>query len=739
MAKIRIRQHDITDCGAACLASVAAHYRLKVPISRIRQLAGTDKKGTNILGLLQASEKLGFDAKGVRGKPESLSHIPLPAIAHLQLKNSLYHFVVIYKVCNSHIEIMDPADGKLHRLRKVDFLKEWTGVVVMLMPASSFHPGDHSISKLNRFWFLLKPHKMILLQALTGAIVYTLLGFSTSIYIQKITDYVLVNGNINLLNIMSVVMLLLLVLQFVTGLFKDIFLTKTGQQIDLRLILGYYKHLLKLPQRFFDTMRIGEILSRISDAMKIRAFINGVSLSLTVNILIVLFSFALMLSYYWKLALLMMAVIPLYLAIFIVMNYLNKKTERSIMEKSANLESQLVESINAMETIKCFGLEDHANINTERRFVDLLKSTYFSTINSIFSAGGSNFLSQLFVIILFWQGAYYVIGRNITPGELMSFYAIVGYFTSPVLSLISANKDIQNALIAADRLFEIMDLEREAETGSKIELRKKHMGDIIFEDVYFGYGNRQNIFEGLCLRIPKGRITAVVGESGSGKSTLAALLLQLYPIKSGTIRLGNYSISDCSIRSLRLLIGYVPQQIRLFSGNVIENIAPGDYEPDMQRIIRIIKLLGLDEMIESLAAGYNTELGENGAQLSGGQRQRLAIARALYREPEILVLDEATSSLDSISEQYILECIDQLREKGKTIIMITHRLVSVQHADKIILMDKGKVKESGKHEELLAENGLYFKLWGQQSPGIRMEGKKTASRFSQNGRLPDKE
>lgn len=244
MYNIKIKQHDITDCGAACLASVTAHYKLEIPIARIRQYAGTDKKGTNVLGLIEAAQKLGFEAKGVRGEFDSLFKIPKPAIAHIIVKEQLQHYVVIYKIDKKHITIMDPGTGKIHKKTHAEFKKEWTGVLVLLLPNESFKKGNEKVSILKRFWFLLKPHKFVLFQALVGAIIYTLLGLSTAIYIQKITDHVLVGGNTKLLNLLSVIMLGLLLIQVLIGIFKDIFLIKTGQQIDARLILGYYKHLL---------------------------------------------------------------------------------------------------------------------------------------------------------------------------------------------------------------------------------------------------------------------------------------------------------------------------------------------------------------------------------------------------------------------------------------------------------------------------------------------------------------
>lgn len=717
MAKIKIKQHDITDCGAACLASISAHYKLKLPIARIRQYASTDKKGTNILGLMEAAQKIGFTAKGVRGDFDSLSKIPKPSIAHVIVRGKLQHFVVIYEVTKNHITIMDPGDGKMHKKSYEEFKKEWTGVLVLLAPNESFEQGNEKISSYKRFWFLLKPHRLVVLQALVGAIIYTLLGFSTSIFIQKITDYVLVGGNTKLLNLLGVIMIGLLALKFVIGVYKDVFLIKTGQQIDTRLILGYYKHLLKLPQQFFDTMRVGEITSRIGDAVKIRSFINGVALSLTVNVMILFFSFGLMFFYYWKLALIMLCVIPLYAGIYFIMNKLNKKAERKVMEKGADLQSQLVESLNSVGTIKRFGLEDFANIKTETRFVSLLQSGYKSALNSVFSGTSTGIVAQLFVIILLWSGSFFVIDREITAGELMSFYAIVGYFTGPVASLVGANKQIQNALIAADRLFEIMDLERE-ESENKMALRKEAVGDISFTDVAFRYGSRKEVFKKFSLTIRQGELTAIVGESGSGKSTLMSLLQNIYPIRNGIISIGDKDLRYITNDSLRKIVSVVPQKIDLFAGNVIENIAVGEYNPNMDEIITICKDIGILEFIEALPNGFNTYLGENGASLSGGQKQRIAIARALYKKPEILVLDEATSSLDSASENYIQKTIQNLRAENKTIIVIAHRLSTVIDADKIVVLEKGEVLEEGNHQELYSRKEKYYQLWQQQMPAL---------------------
>ena len=710
---ITFKQQDITDCGAACLASVAKYYGYKLPLSRIRQYASTDKKGTNVLGMVEAAEKLGFTAKGVKGTFESLFKIPKPTIAHIIVKEVLHHYVVIYGITKKHVTLMDPYDGEIHKMPHDKFKKEWTGVLVLLVPSDAFEQGDETTSAFKRFLNLVQPHRTVMAEALAGAFVTTILGLSTAVYVQKIVDNVIVDGNMNLLNLMSVLMIVILLVRIIIGFTRSLFVLQTGQKIDVQLILGYYKHLLTLPQRFFDTMRIGEIVSRINDAVKIRAFINDVSLDLIVNILTIIFSFGLMFVYSWRIALIMLMVIPLYSATYYIINSLNKKYQRRIMENAAELESQLVESLNSIATIKRFGLEWHANIKTETRFVKLLGTIYRSGINAIFAENSSSFISSLFTIILLWIGAGFVLKQMITPGELMSCYALLGYFTGPVSSLIDVNRTIQDALIASDRLFEIMDLEREESEGM-ITLTPDMIGDICFNEVSFRYGSRGEVFKGLSLTIPEAKVTGIVGESGSGKTTLMSLLQKMYPVCSGRIRIGMHDIKDINNKSLRQVVSVVPQKVDIFAGSVIENIAVGDFDPDMKKIVSICNELVMKDFINKLPNGFQTYLGENGANLSGGERQRIAIARALYKGPEILILDEATSSLDSTSERYVQNVVQSLRKKGKTVIIIAHRLSTVMYSDKIIVLKQGEMIEQGTHKELLSIKGTYYTLWKHQ-------------------------
>jgi ATP-binding cassette subfamily B protein len=693
--RIQIQQRDITDCGAACLCSVAGYYRKRLPVSLIRQYAGTDRQGTTVLGLVEAADRIGLQAKAVRSTAGHLHNIPLPAIAHTVQKNGLHHFVVIYRISAGHITIMDPLDGKLHRKPLAGFTDEWRGILVLCSPGEDFTAIRQASSHAIRLWQLAKPHRYALTKALAAVVIYTLLGFTTSIYLQKIVDFVLVNNNMELLHSMSIIMVLLLGLQLFIGAFKAMLGMRTAMQIDTRLILGYYRHLLQLPQRFFDTMRTGEMISRVNDAVKIRVFINEVSLDMFVNILVICFTLGIMFLYYWKLALAVLVVIPVFCLLYFAGSFINKKWRRILMENSAEFETQMVESLTTISTIKYFGLENLTCMRFEKKFMTLLNNLYRSGISSLRLDIAAEITTRLLIIAVLWAGSYFVICDELSIGELLSFYALSGFIASPIASVLSASRNIQDALVASDRLFEIIDLDTEASPESVIELTPGTMGNIRFHSVSFSHDRRKTLFEDLTITIPRGKITAIVGENGSGKSTLFSLIQGLYLPNKGSIHIGDTDIRHISRESLRRMAGIVPQRIDLFAGTIAENISLDDPDPDMPRIVSLSVRTGIHDFIDALPAGYHTMLNEQGINLSGGQKQRIAIVRALYRNPEVLLLDEATSLLDVAGEQKVLEALRWYCGQGKTCIIIVHKLNITRDCDNIIVLKEGKVVEQG--------------------------------------------
>jgi ATP-binding cassette subfamily B protein len=666
---------------------VSAWFGLHIPVSRIRLYGSTNNRGTSLRGLIEAAEKLNLQAKGA--KTREIHGLPIPTIFHMVLENGMQHFVVVYKIRKNKICFMDPAFGKLKTQSCSDFLQSWTGVILLITPGETFQKGNEKISTVLRFRQLIQPHKRLMMPALLGAGIYALMGMCISVYVQKIFDVGLKNSNRSIINLLSLVMIGLLLVRMTIGYLKSILVLKTGQQIDRQLIMGYYKHLLNLPQRFFDSMQIGEIISRINDAVRIRIFINDTALNVVVNLLSITLCLLLMFIYYWKLALFILCTIPVYILIYGVVNSWNARWQRRTMETSAAFESQLVESIQGVATIRRFNVTEAFDLKTNNRFIPLMRAVFTSSRNSLLMVHITEGLTGFLIICVLWWGSSLVLDGTLNPGELMSFYILTALFALPVQALIGANRPMQDALIAADRLFEIIDLEIEAK--EKENLEELPEGDIVFEGVSFKYGPGNPVFSGLSLRLPRYRITGIMGENGSGKSTLLSLVHKFYPPDAGNISIGKRDIRDISTHTLRKYIAAAPQHTDLFQGDLISNIALGCERPDRERIIDICQRLGLDEWINQMPDQYRTVVSEQGANLSGGQRQKIGIARALYRDPAILFLDEATSALDPDSEQKVMNTLHWFMGQHKTIIIIAHRKAILNECDCVVTLKQGKL------------------------------------------------
>lgn len=686
----RYRQRDCTDCGATCLGFVAAHFRKTLSVARLRQLAGTTQQGSTALGMVEAARQLGFTAKGVKGAADALPSVPLPAIAHCLIDKRLLHYVVLVEWTPKFAKVMDPTRGCVEKWSHDKFMSVWTGVLILLAPGDSFQPGDHTVSPWQRLRNLLQPYKAVLLQAFAGAAITTMLGLAMAVYVQKIVDRVIPDGNRQLLNLLGVSMLAILGFKLVLGWFQSLLSLRTAQRIDTTIMLAYYRHLLRLPQSFFDTMRVGEITSRVGDAVKIRNFLNGSLLSLLLNPLILLFSLGAMFFWSWKLALLSLALLPFNALIYWFVDRANQRYQRQLMERGADFSAQLVESLNAQSVIRRFQLEADAALRTESRLVQLMKTVWRSSLMGLGSGTAATLVTQVYLIGLLWLGTSLVLDAGLTPGQLMSCYTLAGYLTGPLTALIGLNTSIQETLIATDRLFELMDLELERDQGL-VEFTPSHARDIRLEGVTFKHAGRLATLQDITLTLPAGKITTLVGESGCGKSTLLALLQRLYLPASGRILFGDVDLQYFQLASLRRHLAVVPQQTHLLSGTVLANLAPGDYQPDMERLLQVCREVGVLAFIESLPQRFFTHLNENGVNLSGGQRQRLALARALYHDAPVLLLDEPTSALDAKSEETLLALLQRLRDAGRTIVVAAHTPRLLAAADQVVTLSNGRI------------------------------------------------
>jgi ATP-binding cassette, subfamily C, bacteriocin exporter len=689
----RFKQRDLTDCGAACFAFVCEHYRLRLSIARVRQELGTDQVGTSAAALVHGARRLGFSAKGVKGPAEALGTVPLPAIAHCLVDGRLLHYVVLVEWTARRARVMDPAVGRVETWLPDRFKAVWTGVLVLLAPAAEFQPVDRLASPWRRLGRLLHPHGTLIVQAGVGALASTILGLATSIYVQKIVDAVIPEGNRALLNLLGVAMLAVLGFRVLLGWFQSLLSLRLAQRIDAGLITGYYRHLLRLPQPFFDTMRVGEITSRVADAMKIRHFLNGSLLNLVLNPLIVAFSLAAMFWWSWQLALLSVALVPGYALIYATVNRLNRVLQRRLMERAADFDAQLVESLNSQSVIRAFGLEADAALRVETKLVRLLRTGWSSALGGAAGGAAIQALAQAHLITLLWLGAGLVLGAGISPGQLMSCYALAGHLSGPVTALVGMNGTVQDALIATDRLFEIMDLEREADLGTA-ELPEGAGAEIRFEQVSFRHSGRAAGLVELDLVFAPGKITVLTGDSGCGKSTILALIQRLYAPLGGRVLIGGLDIRHLRLDSLRRQLAVVPQHTQLLTGTLLQNLAPGAYQPDLRRLVEICRSVGILAFIESLPQGFLTHLTENGANLSGGQRQRLAWARALYLDAPFLLLDEPTAALDREGELRLVGLLADLKSRGRTIVLATHSPALAAIADCRYLLREGRRVEN---------------------------------------------
>ncbi len=711
-----IKQHDITDCGAACLATISKQYGLNLSISKIREAASTDKRGTNVYGMVEAAKSLGFSAQAVKGDKKAFySEFPLPCIAHVVVDGGLLHYVVIHKITKNKIIVADPAKGIVN-YKPDDFFKIWTGVLIILVPSVHFEKGNKNKGSLSRFFSLLKPQKKLLINIFLSSLLITIFGIGTSFYFRYIMDEVVTYNLNQSLTIISIGVIVLYLFKAILEFFRNHLMSYLSQKLDIPLILGYYEHTLALPMNFFGTRRIGEIVSRFMDASKIRDAISDAALTVMMDSLMAIVGGIILYKQNSKLFFIAIILLILYGIVVFFYNKPIKNINEKIMEENAQVNSYLVESLNGIETIKSFNIEGKAQTQTEIKFVKLLKSAFKGNLIVNSESTIITTISTIGNVIILWVGTTFVLKGEISVGQLITFNALLAYFLTPVQNLINLQPKMQTAIVAADRICEILDLDLEKIDSEKSKLKDISLKqDINISNLDFRYGKREIILKNINMSIKAGEKIALVGESGSGKTTLAKLLLRFYNYEKGDIYFGNYNIKDINLDTLRNKIAYISQDIFLFSAPIRDNLMLGNDDASFEDVINACTLSHADEFINKLPLRYETILEENGANLSGGQKQRLAISRALLKHPDVLIMDEATSNLDSITEKAIEKTIDELSNNITTII-IAHRLSTIMRCDKIFVLEHGEVIEVGNHHELMDKKGRYYNLWKEQIP-----------------------
>ncbi len=714
-----VRPLESRDCGPACLASIARYYGLLISVIQARMQCGTDPSGTTLLGLKDGAERLGFTAQGVQASPEEIDRIPLPAIVLMQFDETSRQYWVLDSVGKKSVQVMDPAVGMRRSVSRSDFLKDWTGRLLILAPLQTFKKGRLMKSPVQLLATVLAPHFPVFVQVAVGAIMNAFLMLAGVVFLQKIVDDIALGGQSSMLPILGGALLAAVLMAVLLQYLQSRLLLAAGTRLDAALSAGYYGHLFNLPLSYYDSVHSGELLARLEDSARIRVLVTETLLPLFIEVFripVCLIYFSITVPGIFGLCTLAIAA---YLGLIGVRILWDILLASDTAEQSSYLQSHLTEALGAVGSLKRANMEGWLQLRTENRLGCYLMTLWRGNVVTSALGAAQKGISYALAIIVLWYGASLVIKGEMHVGELAAAYLLLLFLFEPIDRTALAFTSLFRAWNSLRRLFEIMDLEPES-TSTQSESVPEGRWPIVFDHVSLRYRGKLDALQDVNFTVEPGSFVAIVGESGSGKSTILSAIQNLYPLSQGEIRMGDLPITRIKISDLRDKVVSVPQRVDILNVSIEKNIALGDPAPDKERVKAVADLLGIRSFIEKMPAGFDSPAGEGGSLLSGGQRQRIGIARAVYRRPSILLLDEATSALDPLSEQQIFHAMLKLKESGCTLIVVTHRLKSIVNADNILVMDGGRLVEQGRHAQLNARQGLYYRLvW--QAQGVPTE------------------
>jgi ATP-binding cassette subfamily B protein len=713
-------QPDSKDCGPTCLRIISKHYGKSISLQQIRNLSETTRDGSSLLGLSDAAEDMGFRSLGVQVDFETfVEEVPFPCVVHWN-KN---HFVVVYKVDkNNLVYISDPSYGLITYTRD-EFIKRWIGenanekteegiaLILETTPAFFQTEFDDKESKAS-FSFLSKyllKYKSLIIQLAMGLLAGSLLSLILPFLTQSIVDVGIQNQDLSFIYIILLAQIMLFLGRMGIDVVRSWILLHLSTRINISIISDFFIKLMKLPISFFDTRMTGDIMQRINDHHRIEQLLTSSSLN-TLFSLVNLIIFSIVLLFYdYRLFVVYFIGAALYIGWITFFLKKRKELDYKRFSQVSQEQSKVIELINGMQEIKMHNAEKQKRWDWEFLQVKLFKLRIKSLSLEQWQSVGGNFINQMKDILISFLSAKLVLSGNLTLGMMLSVQYIIGQLNSPLMQLIDFIRQTQDAKISLERLGEIHDKDDE-ESKDEQYVTEIPQEDIEITNMSFRYiGTDQYVFENLNLKIPYQKTTAIVGASGSGKTTLLKLLMKFYEPNEGEIKIGNTQMKNISPRFWRDQCGVVMQEGYVFNDTISNNIAVGEDYVDKIKLRKAVEIANIKEFIEGLPLSYNTKIGNEGVGVSGGQRQRLFIARAVYKSPEYILFDEATSALDANNEKIIMENLEQFFE-GKTAVVIAHRLSTVKHADKIVVLDKGKVVEEGNHAELVTLKGEYYRL-----------------------------
>jgi len=704
-------QMDQMDCGVASLAMVFGYFGSYYSLASLRELAKTTTNGTTALGLVKVAEELGFETQAIQADMSlfDLPDLTFPFIVHVLKEGELLHYYVVTGRDKENIYIADPDPGiRLTKLSLERFEKEWTGTSIFMAPSPNYKPHQEKRQGLTSFLPILINQKGLIINIILATYLVTLINIVGSYYLQSIIDTYVPNQASSTLSIISICLVIVYALQQILSFAQDYLLIVLGQRLSIDIILSYIKHAFHLPMSFFATRRTGEIVSRFTDANSIIDVLASTVISIFLDISTVLIISIILFLQNSNLFFISLLGLPIYALIIIAFMKPFEKMNRDTMEANATLSSSVIEDINGIETIKSLVSEKTCYQKLDREFVDYLKRSFTYSRAESQQKALKKFAQLLLNVCVLWMGANFVMDGKMSLGQLITYNTLLYYFTNPLENIINLQTKLQTAQVANSRLNEVYRVKSEFEGQKMVEDLSMVQGDMTFKGIHYKYDYGQDILSDINLIIKHGSKIALVGVSGSGKSTLAKMMVNFFNPSQGEIRLGDMNLNQIDKKSLRQHINYLPQQPYVFNGTILENLLLGAKEGTTREdILRAVELAEIREDIERMPLNYQTELTSDGTGISGGQRQRIALARALLTDAPILILDEATSSLDILTEKRI---VDNLMNLDKTLIFIAHRLTIAERVEKVIVLDRGKIVEEGNHDDLLARNSFYAHL-----------------------------
>ena len=704
-------QQSAADCGAACLVMVGRYWGKNLSINRLRDLANVSRSGASMRSLSAAAESLGFATRPVKASLDKFAQQSLPAIAHWQGR----HYIVVYEITKKQVIVADPAIGQ-RQLTIKEFLAGWTGYALLLQPTTSLKKTQEANTPFWQLFDLVKPHFQVLLEVFIASVLIQVFGLITPLFTQLLLDRVIVQGSILTLNTVGFGLLIFGLFRVAINGLRQYLLDHTANRISVALMVGFIKHTFGLPLSFFESRYVGDIVSRVQENQKIQRFLTGEALSIGLDLLTVFVYVGLMFWYSPPMALMTLAIVPPFVLLTFFATPFLRRISREVFTAGTLENSYLIQSLTGISSIRSMAIEQTVRWHWEELLNNLIKKNFSGQVISNQLQLISSTIQSLASTGLLWFGAWLVIQNQLTIGQLVAFNMLLGNIIQPFQRLIILWNQLQEVIVATERINDVLEaqLEEDLEHNPR-QFLPRLIGRIRFHNVTFRYHPESeiNILENLSFEILPEQTVAVVGRSGSGKTTLSKLILGLYLATDGRVLIDNQDVTSISLHSLRSQIGVVDQDTFLFGGTIRENITIAHPEASLEEIMEAAQLAGADEFIKRMPMGYETQIGEGGGMLSGGQRQRLAIARALLGNPRLLILDEATSHLDSESERIIQNNLKKILQ-GRTSVIIAHRLSTVRHADLILVLDRGVLVESGTHEELITKKGHYFYLNQQQ-------------------------